>query len=144
LFRLPSRRLAPIFFRAGNVQSTIRALDALAFWLVPFADGAGAVVIDTWSISSTALRLMQLLRDMRPNGRPAPRLSVLPSYMDGTPEFEDAAKAALSGIGQVQEVLLIMSAIATGDSLPRIIAMLTQLGVEEKSIKPIAMYDIGA
>jgi hypothetical protein len=58
-FVAPSGRHCSIFFRVGDIVTSRDALERLAFWILPAAANAGAILIDNWSIASVALRALQ-------------------------------------------------------------------------------------
>jgi hypothetical protein len=60
-YLVPSKRLVPSFLRAGNVQKSQAALDAIFFWLLPYLRECAAVVTDTWTISSISQNVSRRL-----------------------------------------------------------------------------------
>lgn len=80
----PSRRLVRSFIRVGNIQHDRDAVDAIFFWLLPHLDGVGAILTDTWSISSIAFNVSRLISAYFNVVMPC--VEMLPSYNDGSAE----------------------------------------------------------
>ena len=57
----PSSKHCSTFFRLGDAIHSANSLDRLAFWIAPSIASAGALLVDTWSISAAILRAMTLL-----------------------------------------------------------------------------------
>ena len=89
----PSHRPVRSFLRVGNIQYSRQAVDALAFWLLPYVHKAQGILIDTWSISSIAFNLSRLLNLY--DGRAPVPVEMLSQYQDRTAEAQ----------GVLQEVL---------------------------------------
>ena len=116
----PSRRLVRSFVRVGNIQYNRDAIDAVSFWLLPYLKNAGAILTDTWSISSLAMNLSRLSAAYF--GGPAPRVEMLPSYNDGSADARQNAlrvverleRDAVTGGQPKTEMLCVISATQTG------------------------------
>ena len=61
LFRTPSGEYSHTFLRVGNIQKNRQVLDGLFFWMLPSLEEAGAILTDSWSISSIAFNISRLL-----------------------------------------------------------------------------------
>ncbi len=61
LFRTPSQEYSHIFLRVGNIQKSRHVLDSIFFWTLPSLKEAGALLTDSWSISSIAFNIARLL-----------------------------------------------------------------------------------
>ena len=93
-YRTPSRRLVRSFVRVGNIQYNRDAIDAIFFWLLPHLADVGAILTDTWSISSLAFNVAKLSAFYF--GGDARRVEMLPSYDDGS-EFRTSPYARCRG-----------------------------------------------
>jgi hypothetical protein len=89
----PSGRAVRAFLRVGNVQYSRHALDAIAFWLLPYVARARALLIDTWSISSIALNVSRVLT--RYDGRALIPVEMLSRYQDESNEAQAALLESL-------------------------------------------------
>lgn len=89
----PSRRRIQSFVRVGNIQYSRDAIEAVTFWLLPHLKGIGAIVTDTWSISSIAFSAARLAAAYF--GGPTPRVEMLPSYNDGSETARLSARRVL-------------------------------------------------
>lgn len=84
----PSRKPIRSFLRIGNIQYSRQAVDALAFWLLPYVASSRGILIDTWSISSLAFNLSRVLTLY--DGRSPIPVEMLTRYQDRSPEAQVA------------------------------------------------------
>ena len=66
LYRSPSLSYVDRFLRVGNVQISRQAIDAFFFWMIPHLGNCGAILTETWSISSIALNASRLVERYAP------------------------------------------------------------------------------
>ena len=119
-FRAPSGRLLRSFVRVGNIQYNRDAIDAAFFWMLPHLVGVGAILTDTWSISSIALNVAKLCASYF-GGPPRP-VEMLPSYHDGSEAAQVRTRAVLerlnsdhmSSHSEFDTMLCMISATQTG------------------------------
>lgn len=119
-FRAPSGRLVKSFVRVGNVQYDRDAIDAIFFWILPYLDGVGAILTDTWSISSIAFNLANLSNSYFGVGHVP--VEMLPSYHDGSEAATIRTRAVVERLANDLEavgsdrrtVLCLISATQTG------------------------------
>jgi hypothetical protein len=83
-FRAPSGRRVRSFVRVGNIQYDRDAIDAVFFWMLPHLIGVGAVLTDTWSISSIAFNIAKLSASYFGGAQRC--VEMLPMYNDGSEE----------------------------------------------------------
>ncbi|MEI7576480.1 MAG: hypothetical protein WCK51_06270 [Armatimonadota bacterium] len=60
VFLSPSGSLCEDFFRCANLLNSAEHIDILAFWSLPYLHQKTAILLDTWSISAVAFRMLQL------------------------------------------------------------------------------------
>ena len=89
----PSRRPVQSFIRVGNIQYSRDAIEAVTFWLLPHLQGVGAILTDTWSISSIAFSVAGLASAYF--GVPPLRVEMLPNYNDGSDAARVSARRVL-------------------------------------------------
>jgi hypothetical protein len=89
----PSHKPARSFLRVGNIQYSRQAIDAVTFWLLPHLRDAGAILVDTWSLSSIALNVSRTLAAIRQE-KPVP-VEMLTHYQDATVERQAALTEVL-------------------------------------------------
>lgn len=77
-YQTPSGKLVESFLRAGNIQTSRAALDGIFFWLLPELHKTDAILVDTWSIGSTALNTARRLGAYR--GENPPPVEFLSGY----------------------------------------------------------------
>jgi hypothetical protein len=117
----PSHRPIRSFLRIGNIQYSRHAVDALAFWLLPYVAKARGILIDTWSISSIGFNLSRVLTLY--DGRAPIPVEMLSRYQDRSREAQAALLGTLDRLwsdcsaggrrGQIP-VTCIVSATQTG------------------------------
>jgi hypothetical protein len=147
VYRSPSGKLCRAFLRAGSVQRGRHEIDALSFWLLPYADGVDAIVADTWSISSTVLNTLRLAAAHDRKRRAIPiDFEILAAYQDGTATAEaDAARVLLRATQRgSRKMLAVISTVMTGASVSRLRRQLTELGVPLTTVRFVALYALGS
>ena len=80
----PSGRAARSFLRVGNIQYSRLAVDAVAFWLLPYLRDCEAILVDTWSLSSVGMNVSRVLATIR-SIRPIP-VEMLSQYQNDKAE----------------------------------------------------------
>jgi hypothetical protein len=119
-FRAPSGRLVKSFIRVGNIQYNRDAIDAIFFWMLPYLVNVGAILTDTWSISSIAFNVARLCAIYFSG---PPRLvEMLPSYNDGSDQAQARSRAVVERLdadfrvsrSEFDEMLCLISASQTG------------------------------
>jgi hypothetical protein len=148
MFRAPSGRLIRSFVRVGNIQYDRDAVDAVFFWLLPHLAGVGAILTDTWSISSIALNVARLCTAYFGGHRRV--VEMLPSYNDGSPEAKartrtiiDRLDADYRAMNSDQDVMLcLISATQTG-SLAQHLVEIFETSALLLRPRPIALFALG-
>ena len=153
-YRLPSDRLARAFLRVGNIQYSRQAIDAVCFWLLPHTRDCGAVLVDTWSISSIGFALASLMSSVR-GGAIVP-VEMLSQYQDSSPERMVLAAEALDrisaelGVGsnydlesRPPKVACVLSATQTG-SLVQVLDGLVEMSGFGLDLSFVALFQLGA
>lgn len=118
-YETPSGKHVKSFLRAGNIQTSRGALDGIFFWLLPHFRDRNSILIDTWSIGSTALNVARRIVDYDP-GRPPPAVEIISGY-SSTPEerAKDLSRRiarlrAATGTAADFKLLVILSAQSSG------------------------------
>jgi hypothetical protein len=124
-YRTPSDRLVRQFFRVGSTQTHRGALDAYFFWMLPWLKTCGAILAETWSISSLALNASRLLQRYDPDNKKRVRVDMLSEYHDGNAELarftnEAIERIAVGADDNAHHILVLISATHTGNSLRRL------------------------
>ncbi|MET4754501.1 hypothetical protein [Bradyrhizobium sp. RT11b] len=148
MFRAPSGRLIRSFVRVGNIQYDRDAIDAVFFWLLPHLDSVGAILTDTWSISSIALNMARLCAAYFGGDRRV--VEMLPSYNDGSPEAKARTRTVIERLdadyrtmNSDQDVMLcLISATQTG-SLARHLTDIFETSALQLRPRPIALFALG-
>jgi len=138
LYRAPSKRYVNMFLRVGNVQRTRQVLDAFFFWMLPYLKGRNGILTDTWSISSIAINSARLLERYRAGGRgnsetPSEsngcHVDMLSSYPDDLlPVLPETGELLRRTTDSGRSILILLSAVATGNSLARLREAIAQSG----------------
>lgn len=153
VYRAPSKRYVNMFLRVGNIQRTRQILDAFFFWMLPYLRDRTAILTDTWSISSIALNASRMLErywasfDRTENGTTARvecHIDMLSSYPDDLlavmPETQETIRR-VSGNG-VRNVLVLISAVATGTSLQRLRETVAAAQIREEEFRFLSLYKL--
>lgn len=125
-YELPSGRIQKSFLRAGNVQSSRYALDAIFFWTLPVLKSCASIIADTWSISSICLNISRRLFSYRGESEAVISVDMLSKYQGDTisqskEAFEviERVKHSLDFRGQLnkqgRKILIIVSVSHTGE-----------------------------
>jgi hypothetical protein len=143
-YRLPSLVYSDSFLRVGNIQSSRHVLDATFFWMLPHLAGIEGILVDTWSIGSTALNACLRLARYDPAKRDL-RVELLAHYHDlraGT-QRELLALARTVSQGYTKTFLLLFSASMTGESFRRAKLAFESDGCPPGRVKTLVLYRIG-
>lgn len=121
-FVTPSLMHTDRFIRIGDLVRNLGGLDRLVFWLECAVRGVRGVLVDSWSISSVALRAMQRLKLDVP-------FDCLPEHPAQNPEgcqavMKDLVKR-MEGSGKL---LVIVSISGSGNLIQKLQADLSQIG----------------
>ena len=148
LYRSPSQKYFSTFLRVGNIQMNREVLDAVFFWMLPNLSDRDAILTETWSISSIALnaaRLLDLYRFSlnRDHDNPC-RVNFLSSYHDGSldvvPDTLDALRRVSDG--GLRPVLVLISAISTGNALRNLRDTIAISGFDPTSFSYLALFKL--
>jgi hypothetical protein len=145
MFRAPSGRLLRSFVRVGNIQYDRDAIDAVFFWLLPNLERVGAILTDTWSISSVAMNVARLCATYF--GGPLVAVEMLPSYNDGseaaqarTRSIVERLDADCRAIQSDRDVMLcLISATQTGSLAQRLAEIIDTSDLKLRP-RPIALF----
>jgi hypothetical protein len=155
VYRAPSKRHVNMFLRVGNVQRNRQVLDAFFFWMLPHLKGRTGILTETWSISSIALNAARLLERYRASlsyagskpdepSQEQCHVDMLSSYLDDLslvlPETRDFLRRA-AGDGS-REILVLLSAVATGNSLARLREAVIREQFREGEFEFLALYKL--
>jgi hypothetical protein len=126
----PSKQHCSFFFRLGDALRSRGALDRLAFWLQPHVARAGALLVDTWSISSIVLRALQ-----------AQRLHVAFDCLSAHPQQDRASAEAIvgelvAGLPEGARLTCIISVTSSGTFAARI----AELCGSKVQLDTVALY----
>lgn len=140
-FRSPSGKFCRAFIRAGSVQRGRHQIDAIAFWLLPHLARTGALLTDTWSISSVALNAVRVAaRAFTDRGEID--CEFLESYQDGAAGTTALTKRMLarSSKNGRRRVLILISTVMTGRSADRIREHVVNLGMRPDRFSFLSIY----
>jgi hypothetical protein len=157
VYRVPSQRFVNMFLRVGNVQRDRQVLDAFFFWMLPFVKGRNAILTDTWSISSIALNAGRFLERYwsrlsshngidRASEENKCRVDMLSRYPDGLSLLTTETRDALLRVSEdgKRKVLVLLSAVATGNSFARLRETVAQLEQSGNDFSFLALYKLCA
>ena len=148
LFRTPSQEYSHVFLRVGSIQTNRNVLDSIFFWILPELKDAGALLTDSWSISSIALNISRLLiRYVSKDESKAKEIAknfhvnMLSGFYHGLREMDKDTTESLSPLlyNNKKKIVFIISAIKTNKSLGNIKKEIIEKGLAEK-VEYIALY----
>jgi len=119
-YRTPSQRMVKSFVRAGNIQLSRAAIDATFFWLIPHLRDIDGIIVDTWSIGSTALNASRRLaqyaeRKSVPIEIMAPQIGPHAGEYRNLPEDLDRLIAKIEiRTDRKPNILALMSTVSSG------------------------------
>lgn len=155
-YEAPSRReLITYFLRAGNIQRSVSALDAIFFWLLPHLRNCRAILTDTWSIGSTALHIGRRLQVYRGDRKAICPVELLHGYVATSKEATDRADRQLHRLCQILSlkksqtdgvILFLMSVVNSGELHNQVLKLLTDSVAEmdmTKITKFVALFRVG-
>lgn len=143
-FETPAGDVDSFFLRVGNIQGTRENVDAVFFWLIPFMRGVGAVLTDTWSISSIALNSIRLLRRYDETSSKRIRFEMLPHYLRDS----EIRSAYISQVfrrlleGHDDKVLFIESACKTNRLVRNLKESIEHFGHDPDRFSFVSLFDI--
>jgi hypothetical protein len=125
-FLAPSGREVQSFIRVGNIQYDRDAIDAVFFWLLPRLKDVGALLTDTWSISSIAFNISRLSA-VYFRREPLP-VALLDSYNDDSGVAKEKARRVIERLVKDhanskldrKTMLCLISATQTGSLAARL------------------------
>lgn len=141
LFRTPSQEYSHTFLRVGNIQKSRHVLDSIFFWTLPFLKKTGAILTDSWSISSIAFNISRLLaRYIKKKDKKMSEVvknfhvNMLTTHYHGLREMDKETKDCLIPLiyNNNKNILFIISAIKTSKSLGNIKKAIKNAGFTEK------------
>lgn len=148
LYRTPSQEYSHVFLRVGNIQKNRHVLDSVFFWTLPHLKDAGALLTDSWSISSIALNIARLLARYVSAGAGSKEqtignfhVNMLSGFYHGLREMDQETRECLQPLlyHNRKNILFLISAIKTLKSLGNIKKALGKEGLE-KNVKYLALY----
>jgi hypothetical protein len=150
VFRTPSQEYTRAFLRVGNIQTRRHVLDVIFFWLLPELKDAGALLTDSWSISSISLNvgrlygryLQHLHKTVQEDNFHVNFLSI---FYHGKREMSKETRQALLPLlyANDKKILFLVSAIKTKKSLAILQREMEQQGFLGK-MNFIALYALQA
>lgn len=143
IFRAPSKKYCNHFLRVGNIQRHRAALDAFFFWMLPWLRECGAILTETWTISSLALNATRLLLRYDPRV-PRCKMDMLATYHDDSPEAAREVEEVLQRItfGTKGRVLVLISACMSGRAIAQLGATVERLGLDRKKFHFGSLYNL--
>jgi hypothetical protein len=125
VFRTPSQEYSTAFLRVGNIQHSRYVLDIIFFWLLPHLEHSGALLADSWSISSICLNIArQRIRYLRHLGQPDEvdefHVNFLSTYYHGRRKMDRETREVLQPLfydDNRKKILFLISAVKTQKSL---------------------------
>ncbi|MDE3183950.1 MAG: hypothetical protein KGM16_11075 [Bacteroidota bacterium] len=152
LFRTPSQEYSHIFLRVGNIQKSRHVLDAIFFWTLPSLKHAGALLTDSWSISSLSLNIARLLARYVADGMKSDgvgkiihnfHVNMLSGSYHGLRGMDQDTRERLQPLlyNNQENILFLISAVKTEKSLANIKKALIEEGLDKK-VKYLALYSL--
>lgn len=143
VYKAPSQKYCTMFLRVGSVQMRRHTLDAFFFWMLPFLQDRHAILTETWSISSIALNAALLLERYRGSSNGC-RVDMLSCYHDGSPDLVPEAHEILRQVaeGGKRRVLVLISAIMSGNSLLKLRETIEQSQADPKNFSFLTLYKL--
>ena len=118
IYRTPNERYVKNFLRVGSIQLSRGTLDSVFFWLLPHLRDCGAILCETWSVSSIALNAARLLERYSPTPGKRCRVDMLSMYHDASSLQSHDLQECVSRLRHTTgKVLVLFSAVLTGRSL---------------------------
>jgi len=145
----PSHRQVRSFVRVGNIQYSRLAIDAVCFWLIPFAAKADAILLDTWSISSIGFNLSRILSIL--DGRPLMPVEMLSQYLEAGVTSQVTAAESIDRLAAElysrekklgARAICLVSATHTG-SLVNVLRELVDLSDFQLEFDFVALFKLG-
>ena len=150
LFRTPSQEYSHTFLRVGNIQKSRHVLDAIFFWTLPSLKDTGALLTDSWSISSLAFNIARLLARYVSGDKGSPKESIdnfhvnmLAGFYHGLREMDKETKECLQPLlyNNERKILFLISAVKTSKSLDNIKKAINKEGLQDK-VNYLALYKL--
>ncbi len=156
IFRTPSFDYTYNFLRVGNIQVSRDVLDGIFFWTLPYLKDKGALLTDSWSISSIALNISRLLyRYFRGTGVLTGEsdgaskwardfhVNFLSTYYNGRRSMSRETDQALQPLlyNSDRKILFLISAVKTENSLKAIKKEISEQGYDTK-VEYLSLYEL--
>lgn len=143
IFHAPSKKYCNQFLRVGNIQRHRAALDAFFFWMLPWLRECGAILTETWTISSLALNATRLLLRYDPRV-PRCKMDMLATYHDDSPEAARETEEVLQRItfGTEGRVLVLISACMSGRAIAQLGATVERLWLDRGKFQFVSLYNL--
>jgi hypothetical protein len=144
----PSNNAVRSFLRVGNIQYSLQAIDAVCFWISEFCIDIHGIIVDTWSISSIAFRISNMIaHDHCSNPIP---VEILTEYQDASPEKSAVSQIILNRLSSrvvtseqnETNVLCLLSATHTG-SLEDVISNLVLSSGLKLNVSYLSLFKLG-
>lgn len=143
LYESPAGTLTNVFLRVGNIQQDRAALDAVFFWLYPHLRNCGAILVDTWSITSIVFNAVRLLQRLEPDRTGRIRVDILPRYQRTAAADDARFLAAFDRLvyGNTRDVLVVISACMTN----RLVENIRQYAqkFDGQNFRYVTLYQLG-
>jgi hypothetical protein len=146
VFRTPSQEYTRAFLRVGNIQNRRYVLDAIFFWLLPDLKEAGALLTDSWSVSSISLNVGRLYFRYRQHltgemSKDTFHVNFLTTFYHGKREMSIETREALAPLLYTNDrkILFLISAVKTKRSLEILQKEMKSQGFLS-SMKFVALY----
>jgi hypothetical protein len=149
-FRTPSQEYSHSFLRVGNIQTSRHVLDSIFFWSLPFLEKTGAILTDSWSISSTTFNISRLLaRYVEGNMEQVSQMisnfhvNMLSTHYHGLREIDRETRESLAPLQYKnnRSILFIISAVKTTRSLGNIKKAIKAAGFTE-NVAFLSLYNL--
>lgn len=147
VFLLPSDQISDYFFRVGNLQSRHRFFSAVFFWTLDQLSEVTHILVDTWSISTTAAVCAEYLKTYRASQGLARTTNVTwsfaPSYL---PKSTLRSQLVFEALGAASrwggKVLFLTSFYSTGSVQRVLTEEVEKLGARE-NCRMVAIFATG-
>lgn len=149
-FRSPSQEYSHAFLRVGNIQRSRHVLDSIFFWTLPYLENIGAILTDSWSISSTTFNISRLLARYAEGSIEQVtqvvnnfHVNMLSTYYHGLREMDKETRESLSPLRYKNDkkILFVISAVKTARSLGNIKKAIKASGFREQ-VKFLSLYNL--
>lgn len=145
IFRAPSGKYCRTFVRVGNVQTNRAAIDGFFFWILPWLKSCGAIVTETWTISTIAMNAARLLSRYSTEAHARIEVDMLSQYHDRTskllPDIETVLRRACASTDKT--ILVLVSSSMSGVLVDSLKATILGMGLPLQRFYFGALYLLG-